>query len=504
MGAGGAGDVAVSAGGVVVVKAMKWALGAVLALCIARLWLMPLPSSFWVDEMGTVFVVRHGGGDPSFVAVPQVPESIYYWLPKAAEAALGTSEVAYRIPSILVLGLALVFIARLAARLIHPGAGWLAVFVCLGLKGVNYAAADARPYALGMCVAGASLLMLARWMDSARWWDAAGFGICGALLWRVHLTFWPIYVVLAMYATVRLTRRDTKVGWLAAGAVFGLVGLALIPVLAEALALMRQAKAHVVAPAPSVAELVRALKIGLVAGCGAVAWALGRISGWRWNPKMAEGSTALVVGFWVGQPVCLFAFSWLTGDSVFVNRYLSVGLPGVALAATAAAGRFIPAEWWRPLSAAFGVGVLLLLGQWSKSWPPHHNSDWRGAARMVNSLAPEESVPVICPSPFIEARPPVWRPDYRLPGFLYCQLEAYPIRGKELLFPFETSPEAETYAAGLANGVFSRRGRFVLYGGNEAVGFWRGWFARRPEMAGWNNRRAGRFGDVDVVVFERR
>ena len=370
-------------------KAGKWLPGAVLAVCIARLWLMPLPSSFWVDEMGTMFVVRHGGGDPSFAAAPQVPESIYYWLPKAAEAVFGSSEIAYRVPSVLVLGLALVFIARLAVRLIHPGAGWLAVFVCLGLKGVNYAAADARPYALGMCVAGASLLMLARWMDSARWWDAAGFAICGALLWRVHLTFWPIYVVLAMYATVRLTRRDTKVGWLAAGAVFGLVGLALIPVLAEAFALMRQAKAHVVAPAPSVGELARALKIGLVAGCGAVAWALGRICGWRWNPAMAKGSTALVVGFWVGQPVCLFAFSWLTGDSVFVNRYLSVGLPGVALAATAAAGRFIPAEWWRLLSAAFGVGVLLLLGQWSKPWPPHSNSDWRGAARMVEFAGAE-------------------------------------------------------------------------------------------------------------------
>ena len=484
--------------------AMKWAPAGVLALCIARLWLMPLPSSFWVDEMGTVFVVRHGGGDPSFAAAPQVPESIYYWLPKAADAVFGTSEVAYRIPSVLALGLALVFLARLAARLVHAQAGWLAVFMCLGLKGVNYAAADARPYALGMCVAAAALLTLVRWMDSGRWRDAAGFAICGALLWRIQLIFWPMYVVLAAYALVRLARRETKVGWMEAGAVFGLVGVTLIPVLAEAVALLRQAKEHVVAPAPPLTELARALKIGLVVGCGAVAWALGRIFRSKWNPPMTKGSAALVVGFWVGQPLCLFAFSWLTGDSVFVNRYLSVGLPGVALAATAAAGRFIPSDWWRPLSAAFGVGVLLLLGQWSEAWPPHHNSNWRAAAHTVNSLAPDASVPVICPSPFIEARPPVWTPDYRLPGFLYCHLPVYPIRGKELLFPFETSPEAETYAAQLAKGLFGRTGRFALYGGNRVVGFWRGWFMRRPEMAGWSNRRAGRFGDVDVVVFERR
>ncbi len=504
MGADGAGDAAVSVGGGGVVKAMKWAPGAVLALCIARLWLIPLPSSFWVDEMGTVFVVRHGGGDPSFAAAPQVPESIYYWLPKGVEAVFGTSEVAYRIPSVFALGLALVLIARLAARLVHAQAGWLAVFACLGLKGVNYAAADARPYALGMLAAAACLMTLVKWMDSARWRDAAAFAICAALLWRIQLIFWPMYFVLALYAVVRLARRETTVRWLAAGAVFGVVGVALIPVLAEAFVLLRQAKEHVVAPAPPLTELVRALKMGLVVGCGAVAWVLGRICGWRWNPPIGVASAALVMAFWVGQPLCLFAFSWLTGDSVFVNRYLSVGLPGVALAATAAAGRFIPDRWWRPLSAAFGVGVLLLLGQWSEAWPRHHNSDWRAAARAVNSLAPDGSVPVICPSPFIEARPPVWTPDYRLPGFLYCQLEAYPIRGKEVLFPFETSSEAERYAASLAEGMNSRAGKFVLYGGNGPVGFWRRWYARRPEMAGWSNRSAGRFGDVDVVVFERR
>ncbi len=503
MGADGAGDVEVPFGGGGM-KAMKWAPGAVLALCIARLWLMPLPSSFWVDEMGTVFVVRHGSGDPSFAAAPQVPESIYYWLPKAAAAMFGSSEAVYRVPSVLALGLASIVIALLAARLVHPQAGWVAVFACLGLKGVNYAAADARPYALGMLVAAAGLLTLVRWMDSARWPDAAAFAVCGALLWRIQLIFWPMYVVLALYAVVRLARRETRVGWLEAAAVFGIVGLTLLPVLGDAIVLLRQAKEHVVAPAPPLRELPRALKIGFVVVSGAVAWALGRIFRWKGNPPIGVAPAALVVGFWVGQPLCLFAFSWLTGNSVFVNRYLSVGLPGVALAATAGAGRFIPDGWWRPLGAAFGVGVLLLLGQWGVAWPPHHNSDWRGAARAVNSLAPDRSVPVVCPSPFIEARPPVWTPDYRLPGFLYCHLPVYPIRGKELLFPFETSPEAETYAAGLAKGMFSRTGRFLLYGGNGAVRFWRKWYARRPEMAGWRNRIAGRFGDVDVVVFERR
>jgi hypothetical protein len=30
--------------------ASRWLLPLLLALCVIRLWLMPLPSSFWLDE----------------------------------------------------------------------------------------------------------------------------------------------------------------------------------------------------------------------------------------------------------------------------------------------------------------------------------------------------------------------------------------------------------------------------------------------------------------------
>jgi hypothetical protein len=62
----------------------SWVLALLLFVCIARLWLMPLPSGFWVDEMVTAFVVQHPG-DPSLAVAPQVPSSIYYWLPACLE-----------------------------------------------------------------------------------------------------------------------------------------------------------------------------------------------------------------------------------------------------------------------------------------------------------------------------------------------------------------------------------------------------------------------------------
>jgi hypothetical protein len=474
---------------------------ALLALSVVRLWLMPLGSSFWVDEMGTVFVVQHGAAHPSLAVAPQVPKSIYYWLPRAASAVFGSSEVVYRLPSTLAMGLALLLIARLAGRLIHPRAAWFAAFACLALSGIGYQADDARPYALGTLAAAAGALGLVRWLDGGRWRDGLLFACSAALLWRVHLIYWPFYLVFAIYAGARLLRRETPVGWLRAAAVFGLAGLALAPVLVDALALLREAPAHVIVKPPSLHAFEHLLRWNVVLICAGGAWLLARVRRWpRPAYPVSATSLTLVLAWWLCQPVGLYAFSRLTGNSVFIPRYLSIMLPGVALSATALAARWVPLEQWKRLAALVGVGALLVQGQWTRVWPVHEHSDWRGAARQVNTLALGPATPVICPSPFIEARPPEWRPGYPLPGFLYSFLPVYPITGQPILLPFATSPEAEAYAAQLARETLASSRRFLIYGGDGPASFWSKWLAARPELAGWSYARHTH-GDVDVVEF---
>ena len=473
-----------------------------LVVSIARLWVMPMFSSFWVDEMGTVFVVRQGAGHPSLAVAPQVPQSVYYALPRVSTELFGFSEFAWRLPSLLAMLAALALVARLSARLVHPHAAWFAVFACLALRGIDYQAADARPYALGTLVASAALWFLVRWLDAARWRDAAGCWLCAALLWRVQLVFWPMYLLFAAYAMVRLARGESRASWRGVGIVFALLAVALLPVLLDALRLYRQAAAHVVVALPSLRDLADSLKPGLVAVCGAGAWLVSRV--FRW-PAQAEplprSSLALILGWWFCQPLCLFAFSHLTGASVFVSRYLWLSLPGAVLAATAAASRFIPAKRWQAAAAALAIGVVLLNAQWNRPWPLHHNSDWRAAAAVRALSAPD--TPVICPSPFIEARPPVWTPGYRLPGFLYAHLSVYPVSGQIHLFPFEPSPEAAAYAQHIARDILPAAGLLVVYGGAGQAGYWREWFAKRPELEGWRATRLGPFADVEVFAFQR-
>jgi hypothetical protein len=122
----------------------------------------------------------------------------------------------------------------------------------------------------------------------------------------------------------------------------------------------------------------------------------------------------------------------------------------------------------------------------------------------VNDLVRDSGTPVICPSPFIEAQPPVWSSDYALPGFLYAQLAAYPVKGATILLPARLSPEGELYAKTAIRERVAPAGRFVVYGGVYGVSHWTAWFTGQPELAGWKRRNVGSFGDVEVVLLEAR
>jgi hypothetical protein len=479
-------------------------LAVLLAGCITRFWLTQLPTSFWVDEMVTAFVVHYGSSHPTLLVAPQVTETLYYSLPKVAEWLFGFSEVAYRLPSLIAVAAALFLIARLAIRLIHPQAGWFSAFACLSLAGFNYQAADARPYGLGTAVFAAALLFLIRWLDAGRWSDGVVFATSAAVLWRVHLIYWPFYAIFAVYAVWRLATRDTPVTWAPAALIFALLGVALVPVALRALALAGDARAHVIVPLPSLRDLRQSYHFLLVVICVAGTWLIGRFWGWPRESKALRSGAAgvLILGWWLWHPLVLFIYSWLTRNSVFVPRYLSLELPGTALAATLAAASFVPSNAWKPLAAVLGAGALLFVGGWKNLHLRHDNSNWQQAAKQIDSLRLSLGTPVIYPSPFIEAKPPVWRPDYPLPGFLYCHLLVYPVAGKPYLFPFERSPEADEYASVLSAQTLSSASRFLIYGGDRNVLTWRDWFANRAELMGWQSRRLGPFGDVEVVVFE--
>lgn len=92
---------------------------------------------------------------------------------------------------------------------------------------------------------------------------------------------------------------------------------------------------------------------------------------------------------------------------------------------------------------------------------------------------------------------------YRLSSTLALGLALYPVRGRVYPFPYRPSPGAESFAAALAQSALRTSNRFVVYGHRSDAHFWENWFRRRPDLAGWSDRRLGPFGEVVVVEFDR-
>jgi hypothetical protein len=479
------------------VTGRRWPLLLLLAACIARLWLVPVTSSYWVDELVTVFVVKHPG-HASFAVAPQVPESIYYWLPRISAALFGQSEAAYRIPSLLAMAAALWFMARIAARTIHPRASWFAVFTALSIGGIDYFAVDARPYGLGILAASACMYFLIRWLDSARWADAILFAVCVAAVWWDQLMFWPFYPVIAVYFMVRAVKRETPVRTVQ-GAIVGVCLLAaLVPRALAALALARAASAHSFAALPTFHTFEHELHWNIPVLCAAAIWLLTRFAPPRL--QVPRSLWVLLVTWWLCQPVTLAIYSHVTGNGVYVGRYFSTMLPAVALLATLAVAHWMPPHRWNLAAACMALAALITQGHPRSLIWRHDISDWRSANEETNRFAPDASVPVIVVSPFIEGRAPAWRPDYPLPGFLYAHLEGYPVKGRLLLFPYTgpEDPDARQYAESLLRSQ-QLSSHWAIYGqipGHD----WERWFAGRPEFAGWHHV-AKKFGDVVVVEF---
>jgi hypothetical protein len=482
-----------------------WLLAVLLTVCLARLWLMPLPSSFWTDETETAFIVRHPA-DPSLAVVPQLTATwLYYIFPRAAGRLLGFSEISYRFPSVLMMGIALFLVGRLAARLINPGAAWFAVFACLAMSDFNYYAADARPYPLGICVAAATVYFLVEWLDTAAWKHALLFVLFAALLWRIHLVYWAFYPVLLIWTLVRLlcsttAGGSTRVGWIRAFLIYCLLVLALIPVALQALSLLPNGQAHVYFPVPGLRSLLEGLEWRWIALCAGLVWLSGQFFKWRLQKPASTRAMTLICAWWLWMPLCLFAFSRTVGPVLFIPRYYSPALPGAALAATAATAFYLPRARWKQAAAVLAVVGLMAAGQWNVLWPNHTKEDWRQASLDEDLAAQEPDTPVIAVSPFIEALPPAWSPDYPLPGFLYAPLSVYPVRGRIYPFPFFQSPEAETYAAGLLRDTLLKRSRFIVYGAGQAA-IWIHWFAKRPELAGWHYNLNGE-NLIELAVFQ--
>jgi 4-amino-4-deoxy-L-arabinose transferase-like glycosyltransferase len=470
-----------------------------LIIAVIDLWAVPLRSSFWLDEAGTFWVIKDGF--PALFArsvswAGQYP--LYFLVDWAAFAAGGRHEWILRLPSFFALAVAIWLFYRLAVRLFDVATAQFAVLVFVCSEQVIFAAADARPYALGLCMVIGSAWALVRWLDTGRSRYAAGYVGFTVLVAYLHYLFALPLAVLGVYGMWR-ARGEGKVALWKLPAAWAACGILILPLVPLARQYYQGRAAHTFSSTPSMSDLLGAIAPAVLIG----SIGLGLLAAWLIFPRYLQGrfapcreSLLLAAGWALAPPLALYAIAVTTPVKLFVPRYFLPCVPGLALvagwlvcSAVTSAGRRVVATFVA-VAAIFSFGTLV-----------HGHEDWAGAARRVRSLAGSGNLPVLAASGFVEASDPKALDDPRLREVLFAPQVMYPPPGRLIRLPYAPGPAAEAYVERLLPEVEQQK-RFVLLVRFAGLP-WEPWLRGRLASYGFRSETLGDFGSLGAYLFRR-
>jgi 4-amino-4-deoxy-L-arabinose transferase-like glycosyltransferase len=467
---------------------------------VARFWIAPLGSSFWLDETGTFWTIKDGLL-PMFARLQEWPSinAAYGLVCSAAYALGGAHEYVMRLPSVISIALASLLLYRLAKRLLDAASALPALVVFICSETVVFAACDARPYALLLLAVTGSTLALVRWLNTRSPGNAMAYVITAALVPYVHYLAWPVLAVHAVYALVRLREGGPvrlKRLLIAAAAIAVLVA-PLGPVFWSLFRSRALRSFAAKPPVPSFAAILAPPVLVCAAALGLlVAWVVcGHLA--ATPSRLPVSSVVLLVTLAAAPVFLLFAFSILTSTSIFFPRYMIESQVAVALLAGWAIGRLQPVAARFVVAASVIVFSLGAFGSLGHLWPVHGGEDWRGAMAAVRRIAGNSRMPVMVQSGFVESSK--LKVDGEPPSYLMAPLALYPAAGDVHQVPYNMDERARLYLESSVVPLLARADRFLLVtrGANQGYDVW---IAGR--LPGYSSRDVGNFAGVDVILYQ--
>jgi 4-amino-4-deoxy-L-arabinose transferase-like glycosyltransferase len=473
--------------------------GILVAIAVVDLWILPIRSSFWLDETATFWIIKDGVANLLQRSMDWAGQSpLYYLTAWLALVAGGRHEWVLRLPSLIALTIAAWLLYRLAERLLDQASARLAVlsFACSGA--VAFAASDARPYALGLCLLIASAWLLVRWLDTGGARYAAGAMVLSVLTIYTHYLFGPVLVVLAFYAVWRALHEEKVRIWELAAVGIG-TGVLLLPLVAQLRHFFQDRAVHSFSGTPDLSALFASIAPPVLAGSLTVGLLLAQL----FRPEQDRGpaprrdSVFLAAGWALGPPLLLFAISVLSPSKLFVPRYYISCIPGQCLLAGWLA-RSLAGEAGQRIVAT----VLVLSSIFCFGTAYHGDEDWSGAMRRIGSES-SANLPVLVASGFVEATDPNALEDPKLRDVLFAPQQMYPLHGKLIRLPYRLDEESARYVERVLPAL-EQEDRFVLVVHRFQGLPFEPWLRGRLAPEGFRSESLGDFGSVAVFRFSRQ
>jgi hypothetical protein len=404
-----------------------------IAICLLLILVslrVPIFRSLWLDETVTAWVVSSDWSETwRRATIYQAQSPLYFMLIKAWPWR-GESEFLFRVPSVLC-ALGTVFgLSQLARQVWGRDAQLIAILSCVSQIEFIMAAIQARPYALGILAAVWSVVFLLSWVSKGNvLLLVAHFGMA-LLAFYSHYLFCLVGLV---FLTILFIEKD-RCRWLPYCIGLMCATFLALPGLYHLAWWGGKADGALFAAMPSTSkflqriipgELLVYLLGGGFVGCLFTKQRLAR-------PPLR---VVILVGVWiVGGCAVLFLASHLSGQSVFVGRYLGWRVGGFVLGTILVASLFSDFVGQR---AFFAVYSFLAIQQASQRvW---EIEDWSGTAK---TLAEQPHLPVMLYSGLRESEQLTTESGDDFRSYLASPLLAYEVSASSIVV-MPGNPESE-------------------------------------------------------------
>jgi mannosyltransferase len=466
---------------------------------VASLWIRPLWSSLWLDETGTFWLIQGSLADVFDRALdlhgqsPLYPVLMWVWI-----RALGTSEIALRLPSLIAAAVATWLCYRLAWRLFEDvSLAALAACILALHPFIAFAAGDARPYTLALAALLAATLMLVRWLEKGRVRDAAASLLLMAVTLYLHYLF-ALALAAHMLLAHRVLRRRRQAAWrpLTLGALILVV--LMVPSMPHFIGVFQRRQLSSLVTFGSVPELLA----WVVPPALVISFLAGRFASFPdepvlgWHGEVDAGKVRFLVLWLLIPPVTVYIVGSASGIGLYAPRHFLSSAPALALLGALACAALSPRR--RRVAVAV-LGILTVL---SYGAPVHTTQDWRGAAETVNALVDSSDSLVLAHTGFAESADMGWILDDRRSQSFLAPFAAYPIEGRTYPLPYSPTEEAREYVSHLLADTTFETDQIVLICPLWLESY-ESWLDLRVSTLGFSRRDTLDLGDIRVIAFGR-
>ena len=462
------------------------------------LWLRPIASSLWMDELVTWWTIKDSLGETVSRSLTYQGTSPLYYLISWSVAQLGQAEWILRLPSLAAACAAVYLMYRLAIRLLDRDFARLTVVTFVVWPAISFEASNARPYAIAIMLAVGSWLALVRWMDEGRTKDALLYVLCGALVIYTHYLFIFIFPPQLLYALVRAREGSSNVRsrsiWLSMGAIAALS----LPTVVQLLSLFGRSASLTIPGEVSVGWLSDLLLpaaaiCALILG-GALAWLSDTVS--LRFPSVRRSAVVLVLAWLLFPLLTLGAISLFTPLRFLTARYTLSAAPAACLFLAGCFRAIAP-----PSARRVVVLVFVILSVLQLAGPFKAKEDWRWTAEQVHAMSSGRTVVLLHPA-LVESSQLDWFADPERNSYLLNPTSYYDFPGDIIGVPYLVNRDSEAYLAAQLDPVLSTVDS-VVYVTRFPVVPYRAWLEGRLGELGWQVAKVESRGSMVVVQFVR-